>query len=46
VDGLAPTSRTVSMGNQDLAALMGEELRIRARDLAFERAVMASRGFA
>jgi glucose-6-phosphate dehydrogenase assembly protein OpcA len=46
VNGLAPTSRTVSMGNQDLAALVGEELRIRARDLAFERAVTASRGFA
>jgi glucose-6-phosphate dehydrogenase assembly protein OpcA len=46
VNGLAPTSRTVSMGNQGLAALVGEELRIRARDLAFERAVAASKGFA
>lgn len=45
VNGLAPTSRTVSMGNQGLAALVGEELRIRARDLAFERAVAASKGF-
>jgi glucose-6-phosphate dehydrogenase assembly protein OpcA len=45
VNGLAPTSRTVSMGDQRLAALIGEELRIRARDLAFERAVAASRGF-
>jgi glucose-6-phosphate dehydrogenase assembly protein OpcA len=45
VTGLAPTSRTVSMGDQRLAALIGEELRIRARDLAFERAVAASRGF-
>jgi glucose-6-phosphate dehydrogenase assembly protein OpcA len=45
VNGLAPTSRTVSMGNQGLAALVGEELRIRARDLAFERAVAASKDF-
>jgi hypothetical protein len=33
----------VSLGNQQLAALLGEELRIRARDMAFERAVAASR---
>jgi hypothetical protein len=33
------------MGSQELAALVGEELRIRARDLAFERAVAASKGF-
>lgn len=46
VKGLAPTSRTVSVGGQGLAALIGEELRIRARDLAFERAVAASKGFA
>jgi glucose-6-phosphate dehydrogenase assembly protein OpcA len=45
VNGLAPTSRIVSMGDQRLAALIGEELRIRARDLAFERAVAASKGF-
>jgi hypothetical protein len=45
VTGLAATSRTVSMGNQELPALLGEELRIRARDLAFERAVAASKGF-
>jgi glucose-6-phosphate dehydrogenase assembly protein OpcA len=45
VNGLAPTSRTVSMGDQRLTALIGEELRIRARDLAFERAVAASKGF-
>ena len=43
--GLAPASRTVSMGTQGLAALIGEELRIRARDLAFERAAAASKGF-
>ena len=43
--GRSTASRTVSTGKQDLAALIGEELRIRARDLAFERAVAASKGF-
>ena len=45
VRGLAPASRIVSLGDQGLAALLGEELRIRSRDLAFERAVAASKGF-
>jgi glucose-6-phosphate dehydrogenase assembly protein OpcA len=45
LQGLAAASRTVSIGNQSLAALIGEELRIRARDLAFERAASASKGF-
>jgi len=36
----------VSLGNQGLAALIGEELRIRSRDLAFERAVAAVGGIA
>jgi glucose-6-phosphate dehydrogenase assembly protein OpcA len=45
INGRAPTSRIVSMGNQGLAALVGEELRIRARDLAFERAVAAAKEF-
>jgi hypothetical protein len=45
VHGLAPASRIVSLGNQGLAALLGEELRIRSRDLTFERAVAASKGF-
>jgi hypothetical protein len=40
---LSSASRTVSLGEQDLCALLGEELRIRARDVAFERAVAASR---
>jgi hypothetical protein len=31
--------RTVSLGNQSLTALLEEEMRIRARDLAFEDAV-------
>lgn len=43
VRNLASTSRIVSLGDQQLAALLGEELRIRARDVAFERAVVASR---
>ena len=44
VSGADMASRTVSIGDQGLAALIGEELRIRARDLAFERAVAASKG--
>jgi glucose-6-phosphate dehydrogenase assembly protein OpcA len=44
VHGLAPASRIVSLGDQGLAALLGEELRIRSRDLAFERAVAVSKG--
>jgi glucose-6-phosphate dehydrogenase assembly protein OpcA len=43
VPNLPSACRTVSLGNQQLAALLGEELRIRARDVAFERAVAASR---
>jgi len=43
ITNLPSASRTVSLGNQQLSALLGEELRIRARDLAFERAVAASR---
>jgi glucose-6-phosphate dehydrogenase assembly protein OpcA len=43
VNNLPSTSRIVSLGDQGLTALLGEELRIRARDVAFERAVVASR---
>ncbi len=43
VRNLSSASRIVSLGEQDLCALLGEELRIRARDVAFERAVAASR---
>lgn len=32
-------SRVVSLGDQNLLALLGEELRVRSRDLAFERAL-------
>jgi hypothetical protein len=44
VNGVDAASRIVSLGDQGLAALIGQELRIRARDMAFERAVAASRG--
>ena len=35
-------SRVVSLGNQTLSTLLAEELRVRARDIAFERAVTAA----
>ena len=35
----AVVERTVSLGNQSLTALLEEEMRIRARDMAFENAV-------
>lgn len=44
VDGHAGASRTVSLGDQSLSALMAEELRIRSRDLAFERALLSAEG--
>lgn len=44
VQGHAAASRVGSLGDQGLAALIGEELRIRSRDLAFERAVAAAQG--
>jgi hypothetical protein len=37
------TSRVVSLGHQRLSTLLAEELRIRSRDAAFERAVAAIR---
>ena len=39
-------SRILSLGDQGLSALIAEELRIRSRDLAFERAVAAVGGIA
>jgi len=42
VRGHRSAARTVTLGDQSLAALMTEELRVRARDRAFETAV---RGF-
>lgn len=44
VQGHAGAARVGSLGDQGLAALIGEELRIRSRDLAFERAVAAAQG--
>ncbi len=44
IQGHAEASRVVSLGGQGLAALIGEELRIRSRDHAFERAVAAAQG--
>ena len=40
------TSRIASLGDQALAALLAEELRVRPRDLAFESAVRAAGAFA
>ena len=39
VDGELLASRVVSLGNQTVASLMAEELRVRSRDIAFERAI-------
>jgi glucose-6-phosphate dehydrogenase assembly protein OpcA len=42
VNGHRGSVRTVALGDQRLSALIAEELRIRARDAAFERAIAAS----
>ena len=42
--GTAPTSRVVAAGEGGLAELMGEELRVRSRDIAFEDAIAAAGG--
>lgn len=44
VEGHAAASRIVSLGARGLSVLIGEELRIRSRDHAFERAVAAAQG--
>ena len=44
VEGHAGASRIVARGDQGLAALVAEELRIRSRDLAFERALASAAG--
>jgi glucose-6-phosphate dehydrogenase assembly protein OpcA len=41
VSGHAGADRIVSLGDQSLAGLISEELRVRSRDLAFERALAA-----
>jgi hypothetical protein len=35
-------SRVVSLGDQSLSTLLAEELRVRARDVAFEHAVVGA----
>ena len=42
--GGAPASRVVALGDQGLAALMAQELRVRSRDKAFEDAVAVAGG--
>lgn len=44
VSGHAGAARIVSLGDQSLAALISEELRVRSRDLAFEHALAAVQG--
>jgi len=44
VEGEAGSSRIVPLGDTDLHALIGEELGVRTRDLAFERALAAACG--
>jgi hypothetical protein len=39
--GGGDTSQIVSLGDQGLAAVIAEELRIRSRDLTFERSISA-----
>ena len=40
VHGTAVASRVVAVGDQSLAGLMAQELRVRSRDLAFEQALV------
>ena len=42
VAGHRAVVRMVSLGDQSAAALLAEELRIRARDMAFEKALQAA----
>ena len=44
VAGHAGTTRIVSLGDQSLAALIAEELRVSSRDPAFEKALAAAQG--
>jgi hypothetical protein len=39
IGGEVMASRVLSLGSQTLSSLMAEELRVRSRDLAFERAL-------
>ena len=42
VDGLDGSARIVPLGGGTLASLIGEELGVRTRDLAFERALLSA----
>jgi hypothetical protein len=42
IDGRPITSQVATLGDQRLSALLSQELRVRSRDLAFERAVAAA----
>jgi hypothetical protein len=43
VDGVESTARVVPLGDGTLSSLIGEELGVRTRDLAFEQALVAAR---
>jgi hypothetical protein len=43
VGGAEPTARIVPLGDGSLASLIGEELGVRTRDLAFEQALVTAR---
>ena len=43
VDGLAASARVVPLGDGALTSLIGEELGVRTRDMAFEKALAAAR---
>ena len=44
VDGGSGASRIVSLGDQSLAAVIAEELRVRSHDPSFERSILAIEG--
>lgn len=44
VDGGSGASRIVSLGDQSLAAVIAEELRVRSHDASFERSILAIKG--
>jgi glucose-6-phosphate dehydrogenase assembly protein OpcA len=44
VDGGSGASRIVSLGDQSLAAVIAEELRVRSHDASFERSLLAIKG--
>jgi hypothetical protein len=43
VDGVESTARVVPLGDGSPASLIGEELGVRTRDLAFEEALLSAR---